>query len=205
MILYGRLLSPFVRRVAVAARLQGHVIERRDLLVTGDDFARVRELNPIGRVPVLVLDDGTPLMETYAIMDWLDETSPNGVRMLPSSGVERRAAFQRLAHGQGTVEKAVALVYERNRRPDQFHWPEWQQRLVAQIQGGLQAMDGWVPEAGWSGPDGPDGGDIAAAIAYQFIETTNPWVLEPTYGRLKAFTARAMAEMPGFADSKPSA
>jgi hypothetical protein len=37
---------------------------------------------------------------------------------------------------------------------------------------------------GWSAPGGPDGGDIAAIIAYQFIEVTNPWILEPGYGRI---------------------
>lgn len=205
MILYGRLLSPFVRRIAVAAALQDHPLQRRDLMVTGDDFATVKAMNPVGRVPVLELDDGTHLSDSYAIQDWLDETSPNGVRMLPASGVPRRDALQRLALANGTADKAVILVYERNRRPDQFHWPDGQQRIVGQIQGGLAAMNAIVPEAGWSGEAGPDAGDLAGAIAYQFVEITNPWVLEAGYPRLAAFSARAMADIPAFADSKPSA
>lgn len=197
MILYGRLLSPFVRRVAVQAALQGHALDRRDILVQGPDFERLREMNPVGRVPVLVLDDDTLLVETWAICDWLDETAPNGRRLLPASGIERRAALQRLAIASGTAEKAVSLVYERNRRPEEFHWMDWQQRLVAQIQGGLKSMDAAVPETGWLGGAEMDVTDIATAIACDFLQITNPWVLADGFDRLKAFAKRAneVAEM----------
>ena len=203
MILYGRDLSPFARRLAIFCRLQGHVVERRSILVQGDDFERLKQMNPVGRVPVLVLEDGTHLAESYAIGDWLDETTPNGIRMLPAGGIERRDAYQRLATASGTAEKAVALVYERNRRPEEYHWMDWQQRLVAQIQGGLRTLNDTVPGDGWSKPDGPDAGDIAAVIAFQFIEVTNPWVLEPGYPALQAFVERAM-EIPAIAETKPS-
>ncbi|MEM6621287.1 MAG: glutathione S-transferase family protein [Pseudomonadota bacterium] len=204
MILFGRDLSPFARRLTIFCALQGHEIERRALLVVGEDFETLKSMNPVGRIPVLELDDGTQLSDTYAIGDWLDETSPNGRRMLPASGVERRAAFQRLALANGTAEKTVALVYERNRRPEEYHYMEWQQRLVSQIQGGLAALDAAVPASGWSGPDGADAGDVAAAIAYQMVEITNPWVLEPGYPQLAAFAERVSAEIPAFAETKPS-
>ncbi|MEM7057753.1 MAG: glutathione S-transferase family protein [Pseudomonadota bacterium] len=204
MILYGRDLSPFARRLAIFCALQNHQVERREILVQGEDFERLKAMNPVGRVPVLELDDGTQLVESYAIGDWLDETAPNGKRMLPMNGAERREAFQRLAIASGTAEKAVALVYDKNRRPEEFHWPDWQRRLVGQIQGGLTAIDAFVPETGWSGSDGPDAGDIAAVIALQFIEATNPWGLEPGYPRLQAFVDRAMTEIPAIAATKPS-
>ncbi len=206
MILYGRNLSPFVRRVAIWCALQDRKIERREITVAGDDFQRLKTLNPVVRVPVLELDDGTTLVETFAITDWLDETAPRGRRLVPASGEARRDTLQRVAVANGTAEKAVALVYERNRRPEQFHWKEWQQRVVGQVQGGLAALDASVPGEGWSGgsPDaGPDAGDIAAVIAYQFIEATNPWVLEPGYPRLAAFVARAMA-LPEIAETRPA-
>ena len=203
MILYGRNLSPFVRRVAIWCALQGRRVERREITVAGEDFQRLKTLNPVIRVPVLELDDGTRLIETFAIGDWLDETAPDGRRLVPASGDARRDTLQRLAVANGAAEKAVALVYERNRRPEQFHWKEWQQRVVGQVQGGLAALDAMVPEDGWSGGEGPDAGDIAAVIAYQFVEATNPWVLEPGYPRLAAFVARAM-ELSEIAESKPA-
>ncbi|MEO1492814.1 MAG: glutathione S-transferase family protein [Pseudomonadota bacterium] len=202
MILYGRDLSPFARRIAIWCVMQDRQVERRAIQTAGPDLERLMALNPVGRVPVLELEDGTQLIETYAICDWLDETSPNGVRLLPANGVARREALQRLAHATGAAEKAVALVYDRNRRPEQFHWPEWQQRLVGQIRGSLGACETWVPDHGWSGPSGPDAGDVAAVIAYQFVELTNPWVLQGAFPRLASLLARA-GEIPGFTDTVP--
>ena len=201
MILYGRDLSPFARRVAIFCGLMGVKVERQALMVQGEDFEKLKTMNPVGRIPVLELDDGTMLSDTYAIGDWLDETSP-GRRMLPASGTARRDALQRLAAANGVADKGVALVYERNRRPEEYHWKDWQQRLVGQIHSGLTSIESWLPETGWSSPDGPDAGDVSAVIAYQFLEVTNPWVLEPGFARLAAFTERAM-EIPAVAATKP--
>lgn len=203
MILYGRNLSPFVRRIAIWCAMQGRQVERREITVAGEDFAQLKTLNPVARVPVLELDDGTRLHESYAIGDWLDETSPNGVRLVPPSGVARRDALQRLALGAGVADKAVSLVYERNRRPEQLHWKEWQQRVVGQVQGGLAALEAAAPQSDWSAGDRPDAGDVAAVIAYQFVEATNRWVLEPGYPRLAGFAERAM-ELPEIAATKPA-
>jgi glutathione S-transferase len=204
MIIYGRNLSPFARRVAIWCALQGRSVERRSVLTFGPEFETLKDLSPVGRVPVVELDDGTRLIESYAICDWLDETTPNGVRLLPASGAARRDAYQRLAMASGTAEKAVALVYDKNRRPPEHHWPEWQERLQGQIRGGLAAIEAWVPTEGWSTPEGPDAGDVAAVIAHQFIEATNPWLLDPGYPGLAALSTRAM-DLPAFAETKPEA
>jgi glutathione S-transferase len=196
------LLSPFVRRVAAQAALQGHVVERRDIMVQGPDFERLRTMNPVGRVPVLVLDDGTPLVESWAICDWLDETAPSARRLLPASGEARRETAQRLAIASGVAEKAVALVYERNRRPEEFHWMDWQQRLVAQIQGGLAVLEASVPASGWFGGEDMDISDVATVAARDFVEITNPWVLAGGYPNLAAFAQRAN-QMPVIGATRP--
>lgn len=203
MILYGRMLSPFARRVAIQAALQGHSLERRDLLVQGDDFERLKAMNPVARIPVLELDDGTLMIESWAICDWLDETSPSGLRMLPAEGIARRDAAQRLAIASGVAEKAVALVYERNRRPEDYHWMDWQQRLVAQIQGGLKRLDETAPDTAWFGGENPDISDIATVIAWDFLQITNPWVLADGYAQLQAFVERAN-EVPEIGSTRPA-
>jgi glutathione S-transferase len=202
MILYGRNLSPYVRRVAIWCALQGRDVERRELMVAGPDFDEIKAHNPVGRVPILILNDGTHLIETFAICDYLDETAPNGTRLLPESGAARMEALRRLAVANSTAEKAVAMVYERNRRPEEFHWRDWQARVAGQIQGGLAELDKIVPAEGWSGENGPDGGDIAAIIVYQFVENTNPWLLEPGYPRLAALAERGMG-IEAIAATKP--
>ena len=65
-------------------------------------------------------------------------------------------------------------------------------------------LDRVAPGERWSDEDGPDGGDIAAIIAYQFVETTNPWLLEPGYPRLAALAERGM-EVGAIAATKPEA
>ena len=204
MILYGRNLSPFARRVAIWCALQGRKLERREISVAGADFDEIKAHNPVARVPILILDDGTHLIESFAICDYLDETAPNGTRLVPDNGAARMECLRRLAVANSTTEKAVAMVYERNRRPEEFHWRDWQVRVAGQTQGGLAELDKVVPDNGWSGADGPDGGDLAALIVYQFVETTNPWLLEPGYPRLAALATRGM-EIEAIAATKPAA
>jgi len=166
MILYGTNLSPFARRVAIWCALQGRAIELREVGPVGPGYDEIRQHNPVGRVPVLILDDGTHLIESFAICDYLDETAPRGKRLVPARGAARLECLQRVAMGHATAEKAVAMVYERNRRPDELHWRDWQQRVAGQIQGGLAELDREVPEQGWSRASGPDGGGVTAVIAY---------------------------------------
>lgn len=202
MILYGRDLSPFARRVAVWCALQGRALERRPLMVTGEDFETLKGVNPLGRVPILQLDDGTTLVETFAILDWLEDSAPESVRLLPATGVARRDAMQELAYANSTTEKAVALVYEFNRRPEEYRWPEWKARLEGQLAGGLKAMETHAPEQGWLGGDKPGGGDVCFVVTYDFIRATNPYMLEAGYPKLAALSERANA-LPEFRESMP--
>lgn len=205
MILYGRDLSPFVRRVAIWCALQGREVERRPLAATDPEESKeIAKVHPGVRVPALVLDDGAVLIETFAICDWLDESAPEGRRLVPERGLARRDCLQRLGLANATAEKCVAMVYERNRRPEEFHWPEWQRRVANQIQGGFAALEAAMPEAGFHGGEAMDGSDIAILCAWQFAEVTNPWLLTPGYPRLAAHAERAM-EIPIVAETKPAA
>lgn len=202
LILYGRNLSPFARRVAIWCALQGREVERRKILVTGPDFDTLRVLNPVGRVPVLVTEDGAHLIETAAIVDWLEDTAAPMARLLPPTGPARRAMMQEIAYANGVAEKGVALVYEKNRRPEQYQWADWRARLEGQIAGGLAALEAHAPETGWLGGERPMGSDVAFVVAHDFIAATNPHLLDGRYPKLAALAARAAA-LPAFADTTP--
>ena len=77
MILIGQYDSPYVRRVAVSLHVLGHAFECR-LLSVFRDADEMRRINPLGRVPALLLDDDAVLIDSWAILDYLDETLPFG-------------------------------------------------------------------------------------------------------------------------------
>lgn len=202
MILYGRNLSPWTRRVVIWLGMQGRAFEQVPLAATEPaDAEAIRAVNPVRRVPALKLDDDTVLTECFAICDWLDETAPQK-RLLPASGIARREALSLVALASATKDKAVAMVYEKNRRPAEFQWPDWQERLADQVRAGLAEVEKALPETGFVAGEAPGGQDIAAVCLYDFIALTNPWLLEPAAPRLAALADRANA-IAVFAESKP--
>ena len=92
MILVGQYDSPFVRRIAVALHIYGIAFTRNTLSVFGDAEA-MRRINPLGRIPSLILDDGEVLIDSWAIHDYLDEIVGPARSLTPASGPMRRAAW----------------------------------------------------------------------------------------------------------------
>jgi glutathione S-transferase len=137
-ILIGQYDSPFTRRVAVALRRYGVAYEHRPWSVWRN-AEELRRLNPLMRVPVLVLEDGTALLESAAILDHLDETAGPERALLPRSGPPRREALRLCALATGLGDKAVSLLYEPLLReaPSQV----WQARCQRQIEGTLDALE----------------------------------------------------------------
>src|SRR6267154_2189066 len=91
--------SPFVRRVAVTMNLLAMPFEHRNWSV-GKDFDRIREFNPLGRVPTLVLDDGESLIESAAILDYFDDFVGPARAVLPPAGRDRREAARPAPPGE---------------------------------------------------------------------------------------------------------
>jgi glutathione S-transferase len=140
MILIGMFDSPFVRRVALSMRLLGIPFEHRNWSV-GKDQAAIREINPVGRVPTLVLDDGEVLMESSAILDHLDQAVGPERALLPVGGAERRRALFLMALATGACDKAVLQLYEHVFRPaEKVHQP-WLDRQREQMSDALRALD----------------------------------------------------------------
>jgi glutathione S-transferase len=87
--LLGRDISPFVRRSAVSLAMLGFEVERRHLATT-TDLEAIKAVNPLGRVPALVLDDGEVLIESSAILDWADEQAGPARALVPAAGAPIR-------------------------------------------------------------------------------------------------------------------
>src|SRR5580698_7537047 len=111
MMLIGMFDSPFVRRVAVSLKVLELPFEHANWSV-GRDFERIRQKNPLGRVPALVTDDDEILIESAAILDYLDELVGAERALLAPSGQVRRRALSLMAIATGAAEKGVQQVYE---------------------------------------------------------------------------------------------
>jgi glutathione S-transferase len=148
MILVGQYDSPYVRRVAVSLRVLGFGYEHDTRSVFGD-FDAMREINPLGRIPSLVLDGGEVLIDSAAILDWLDQTVGPARALVPPGGAERRRALRLIGLATGAIDKVGAAAYERLMRPAALRWPEWILRCRAQGAGALAALaaEPWPAEA----------------------------------------------------------
>ena len=98
MILVGQYDSPFVRRVAVSLRVLGLAYEH-DTRSVFADFDAMRQVNPLGRIPSLVLDDGETLINSTAILDWLDQSVGPGRSLVPPNSA--RAPSGPASHSTG--------------------------------------------------------------------------------------------------------
>jgi glutathione S-transferase len=196
MILIGQYDSPFVRRVAIALRLYGLPFEHRPWSTFGD-ADKLAPYNPLRRVPTLVLDGGEALIESTAILDYLDELVGAEKAMIATRGPERRHALKVCALGSGLGDKAVSLVYERVLRKDQLKL--WVERCEAQIGGVLEVLEterAAIATPFWFGTR-IGHADIMVACALRFTSEAHPALFtEARYPALKAHGARCEALPP---------
>ena len=209
MFLIGQYDSPFVRRVAIALRLYGLPFEHRPWSTFGD-ADKIAPYNPLRRVPTLVLDGGEALIESTAILDYLDELVGPEKAMIAARGPERRQALKVCALATGLADKAVSLLYERVLRKDQSKL--WVERCEAQIGGVLDVLErerAAVATPYWFGAR-IGHADIAVACVLRLTSEAHPGLFEPErYPALAAHAARCEA-LPPFCEivqplSPPSA
>jgi glutathione S-transferase len=174
MLLIGMFDSPFVRRVAITLKLLDLPFEHANWSV-GKDFDRIREYNPLGRVPTLVIGRNEILFESGAILDYLDELVGPGRALLARSGAERRLALNLMAMATGAAEKGVLQVYEGVFRPESKRHQPWLDRLRTQMNMSLAAIDRYVGERGvsqWLIGKRMSQADITVACAFTFLNDT---------------------------------
>jgi glutathione S-transferase len=195
MFLIGQYDSPFVRRVAIALRLYGLPFEHRPWSTFGE-ADKIAPFNPLRRVPTLVLDGGEALIESTAILDYLDELVGPDKAMIAADGAERRRALKICALGSGLADKAVSLIYERVLRKDQLQL--WVERCEAQIGGVLDVLEkgrAGVTTPFWFG-ERIGHADIMVACALRFTGEGHPQLFDARYPALQAHAARCEALPP---------
>jgi glutathione S-transferase len=165
--LVGQYDSPFVRRVAISLRVLGYEYEHDTRSIFGD-FDAMRAVNPLARIPFLVLEEGGVLIDSAAILDWLDQQVGPDRALIPASGAARMKALKLIAFACGAVEKIGAACYERVVRPQQYRWPEWIARCRAQGVGAIEVLS----RESW--PEKLDQAQITTACMVRHVRLVDP-------------------------------
>jgi glutathione S-transferase len=164
--LIGQYDSPFVRRVAVAMRLQGIDYEHLPWSVFAD-ADKISTYNPLLRVPTLVLSEGEALTDSHIIVAYLEAMSKQS--LWPEDRGDLASAFRLTSLSTGAADKAVSLVYEQLLHDHTS--AQWIDRCEMQVGAALDILESARAAAGGNYLFGEQIGhaDIALACAWRFI------------------------------------
>lgn len=183
--------SPYARKVLVAAHELG--LQQRIEVVHHDTSPTRRNdevfaLNPLGKVPVLIVDDGPALFDSSVICEYLDGLH-DGVRIIPVEHRARFRALRRQALALGMADAGIAARWEAERRPEASRWPPM---LQGQLEKLAAACDLLEQELGDAPPAEavPDIGDIALATTLSWIAFRQVYPFAEGRPRLSAWYAR---------------
>lgn len=198
--LYSRPPSPFGRKVLAAAELLG-LTDRLDIY-TPDDTDAPHGAAPLGKIPVLGLEDGRLLYDSRVILEYLDSLAGGG-RIIPavnhSGGDARFEALRQAALADGILEAALLVVYEGRYRPDLEPYEPWLDFQRRKIGRGLADSAANPPSVGTITV-----GAIGLACALEYIDFRKPYDWRSEFPALIDWLAGFNAAFPEFAQSAPS-
>ena len=144
--LYASLTSPYGRkaRVMLAEKRIDYELVQTDVWDPNSDLLN---FNPLGKVPCLVLDDGTALYDSPVIMEYLDSVTPVG-HLIPETTRPRIQVKRWEALADGVLDAAVTIVLEKKRAP-QLQSTDWIARQSGKIERGLKIMSQDLGESTW--------------------------------------------------------
>jgi glutathione S-transferase len=162
--LYSNRTTPFGRKVLVVAHEKNLVQALENIEVDPwADPANLHAATPVGKVPALVTGDGIVLTESTIITEYLDEQGDGR----PLFGGNRWEVMGRVGLAQGVMEAALGIVIEQRRRPPEYQWPGWIERLSKKI-------ERTVAQASPPQQDRFDMGDISWACALGYVDFRLP-------------------------------
>jgi glutathione S-transferase len=191
--------SPFGRKARIAVSvlgLDGKV--KVEPASTQDDTDPLRQQNPLGKIPVLLLDDGSTLFDSPVILEYLDVMAGGG-RILPAEMKGRFEALRLEALADGILDASILQVYEGRFRPKEKHEQKWLDMQAGKVARSLAALEAAPP--GLHSP--PTVGEItvACALGYRDFRFQGTW--RPDHPRLVKWLEDFAARVPSFAATAP--
>lgn len=185
--------SPFGRKVKMAAAELG-LSDRIEIVVadTNDPAEPLRQQNPLGKIPTLVLEDGMALFDSRVIVDYLDHLA-GGNRLIPA-GEARFAQLRLQALADGLCDAALLQVYETRFRPEEGRNAAWVANQAGKVSRALAALEAAPPVY----PDRPRIGEIALACALGYLDLRFAGTWRADHPRLVAWLDAFATKVPSF-------
>jgi glutathione S-transferase len=198
MILRSLPASPFGRKVRIAASVLG-LADRIDVRAadTNDPADDVRKQNPVGKIPVLVTEDGDSFYDSRVILEYLDHLAGGG-RIIPRDADARFAALRLQALSDGICDASLLQVYEGRFRPPEKREAKWLDHQAGKVERGLSVLEVSPPNIDLL----PNVGQIALACAlgYRDLRFNGSW--RGKCPNLVAWLDRFAARVPAFQITK---
>jgi glutathione S-transferase len=184
--------SPFGRKVKIAAALAG-LTDRIEVVAadTNDPSEVLRQQNPLGKIPTLVLEDGSTLFDSRVIVEYLDHLA--GGRLIPA-GPARFPALRQQALADGVMDAALLQVYEGRWRPQEKRVQEWIDHQAEKVKRGLDHAEANLAEPGASIHIGHIA--LACALGYLDLRMEGRW--RETYPKLVSWLDDFASRVPAF-------
>lgn len=198
--LIGSNSSPYTRKVRVV--LAEKKIEV-DFVIDSPWLAEslVPGINPLGKIPVLVLDDETPLFDSRVIVEYIDNVTPNN-KLFPAPNRERAEVKRWEALADGLCDAAVAALLE-SRRPKSQKSNDWIARQHEKITRSLAFMAAELGEKSFCMGTHFSMADVAVGTALGYLSFRFPDIAwQETHANLEKLNAKLLLR-PSFADTLP--
>jgi glutathione S-transferase len=199
--LLASLASPYTRKVRVVLAEKKIDCELELVDVNPVDNP-VNTSNPLGKVPTLVLDDGTALYDSRVIVEFLDARSPIN-RLIPDETRDRVGVRRWEALADGVLDAGLLVRYE-SLRDARERSQSWTDKQVARMHRGTALMAKEIEGRNWCHGDRYSLADIAVGCAMGWLAFRKPGEVdwEAEYGTLARHYKKLM-ERAAFADSVP--
>lgn len=185
--------SPYVRKVMITAALKG-VVSKIELSPTNTNVVdeALNQKNPLAKIPCLVTDSGDAIFDSHVICEYLDSLAPSPV-LFPKTGSERWRALTLGALGDGILDAAILLVYEKRFRPEGLAVKAWTDRQQAKIDQAVDHLEASPPSLGAH----LDYGHVTVACALGYLDFRHG-------GAWRAGHPKMVAWLDGFAKAVPA-
>ena len=197
--LVGSLTSPFVRKVRIVLA-EKRIVYDFDVDIPWESDTRVAEHNPLGKVPILIMDDGTTLYDSRVIVDYLDSANPVS-RLMPEFNRERSMVKRWEALADGISDAATTIFLER-KRPESLQSTEWISRQQKKAMLGLEVAARDLGDKKWCEGNVYTLADISLGCTLGYLSFRFPemkWRMFPNLVRL----VDALEERASFIETAP--